>query len=87
MGVGDLQPELNALSKQGKWLDMMRLVSDDMLDQIGVSGTPSEAGAKLAARNGPFADRTMLVLYDETGDADAVTDLVGAIRAASRARE
>lgn len=81
MGVGALHPELNRLSKQGKWLEMMRLVSDDMLDQIGVSGTPREAGAKLAARNGPFADRTMLVLYDETGDRDAVADLIGAMRA------
>jgi probable F420-dependent oxidoreductase len=83
MGVGDLQPELNRLSKQGKWLDMMKLVSDDMVDAIGVSGTPAELGAKLVARNNPFADRTMLTLYDETGDPDAVADLVRGIREAS----
>jgi len=85
MGVGDLHPELNRLSKQGKWLDMMKLVSDDMLDAIGVSGTPAELGAKLVARNASFADRTMLTLYDETGDPEAVADLVRAIRAAAAA--
>jgi probable F420-dependent oxidoreductase len=83
MGVGDLQPELNRLSKQGKWLEMMGLVSEDMLDAIGVSGTPAEVGAKLAARNAPFADRTMLTLYDETGDPDALADVVRAVREAA----
>jgi probable F420-dependent oxidoreductase len=83
MGVGDLHPELNRLSKQGKWLEMMALVTDDMLDAIGVSGTPAELGAKLVARNGSFADRTMVTLYDETGDPDALADLVGAVRDAA----
>jgi probable F420-dependent oxidoreductase len=83
MGVGHLQPELNRLSKQGKWLEMMGLVTDDMLDAIGVSGTPAEVGAKLVARNGGLADRTMLTLYDETGDPDAITEVARAIREAS----
>jgi probable F420-dependent oxidoreductase len=82
MGVGDIHPELNRLSKQGKWFEMMALVSDDMLDEIGVSGTPAEVGANLAARNGGFADRTMITMYDETRDPDAVTDLVASLRAA-----
>jgi alkanesulfonate monooxygenase SsuD/methylene tetrahydromethanopterin reductase-like flavin-dependent oxidoreductase (luciferase family) len=84
MGVGDIHPELNRLSKQGKWLEMMRLVTDDMLDQIAVSGTPREVGARLVARNRGFADRTMVTLYDETGDPEAVTDLVRAMRNADR---
>jgi alkanesulfonate monooxygenase SsuD/methylene tetrahydromethanopterin reductase-like flavin-dependent oxidoreductase (luciferase family) len=84
MGKGHLHPELNRLSKQGKWFEMMGLISDDMLDAIGVSGTPAQVGAQLVARNRPFADRTMLTLYDETGDPDAVADLVRALRDASR---
>ncbi len=84
LGVGDLQPELNRLSKQGEWRAMMALVTDEMLDAIGVSGTPAEVGAKLAARNRAFADRSMLVLYDETGDPEAVAELVRAFRAAER---
>jgi probable F420-dependent oxidoreductase len=84
MGVGDIHAELNRLSKRGQWLEMMALVGDDMLDRIGVSGTPAEVGARLAARNRGFADRTMLILYDETGDPEAVTELVRAFRDAER---
>jgi len=84
MGVGELHPELNRLSKQGKWFEMMGLVNDDMLDDIGVSGTPAQLGAQLIARNGGIADRTMLTLYNETGDPDAVADLVRSIREADK---
>jgi alkanesulfonate monooxygenase SsuD/methylene tetrahydromethanopterin reductase-like flavin-dependent oxidoreductase (luciferase family) len=86
MGVGHIHPALNRLSKQGKWREMMDLVTDDMLDAIGVCGTPAEAGAKLAARNGGFADRTMLTLYDETGDPDAVGEVARALREAASGR-
>jgi probable F420-dependent oxidoreductase len=75
-GWGDLQPELNALSKQGRWGEMIALVTDDMLDVIGVSGRPAEAGRRLRERNA-WADRTSLVLYDET-DGGAAADLVRA---------
>ena len=84
MGKGDLQPELNRLSKEGKWFEMMALITDDMLDEIGVSGTPAQVGARLVARNGGFADRTMLTIYNETGDPEAVADLVRAFRAAGQ---
>jgi probable F420-dependent oxidoreductase len=73
-GWGDLQPELHRMSKQGQWFDMIRLITDDMLDTIGVSGTPASVGRALRRRNG-FATRTSLVLYNET-EPDAVTDIV-----------
>jgi probable F420-dependent oxidoreductase len=79
-GWGGLQPELNRLSKQGAWSDMMALVTDDMLDAIGVSGTPAAAGRALRARN-TWADRTSLVLYNET-EPEAVADLVRAFKEA-----
>jgi probable F420-dependent oxidoreductase len=41
-GWGDLQPRLNRLSKEGKWLEMIEFITDDMLDAIGISGTPSK---------------------------------------------
>jgi probable F420-dependent oxidoreductase len=77
-GWGGLQPELNRLSKTGAWGEMVALVSDEMLDVIGVSGTPAAAGRALRARNG-WADRTHLVLYNETGP-EAVADLVEAFK-------
>jgi probable F420-dependent oxidoreductase len=79
-GWGDLQPELNRMSKQGQWFDMMQLVTDEMLDTIGVSGTPASAGRALRARNA-FAARTSLVLYNET-EPDAVMDIVRAFKGA-----
>jgi probable F420-dependent oxidoreductase len=79
-GWGDLQPELNRMSKTGQWFEMMQLVTDDMLDVIGVSGTPAAAGRKLRERNA-WAERTSLVLYNEAGP-EAVTDLVRAFKGA-----
>ncbi len=79
-GWEHLQPELNAMSKQGRWLDMIALVTDDMLDTVGVCGGPAEAGRKLRERNA-WADRTSLVLYNET-EPDAVVDLVRAFKGA-----
>ena len=77
-GWGELQPRLNRLSKEGRWLDMVGFVTDDMIDAIGVSGTPSQVAARVRARN-DFADRTTLVLYNET-DPEAVTDIVRGIK-------
>jgi probable F420-dependent oxidoreductase len=77
-GWGHLQPELNRMSKQGQWLDMIALVTDDMLDAIGVAGQPAEVGRRLRERNA-WADRTSLVLYNETAP-EAVADLVRAFK-------
>jgi len=78
-GWGDIQPQLNQLSKQGKWLEMIGFVSDEMLDAIGVSGTPAQAAERLRERNA-FASRTSLVLYDESGDPDAIAEVVRGLR-------
>lgn len=56
---------------------MTKLISDDMLDTFGVSGTPSEIGRKLRARNAP-AQRTNLMLTN-AADPEAASDLVRAI--------
>ena len=72
-GWGHLQPELNRLSKLGQWHEMIALVTDDMLDAVGVAGRPAEVGRRLRARNA-WAERTSHVLYNETAP-DAVADL------------
>ncbi|MDG2306962.1 MAG: TIGR03617 family F420-dependent LLM class oxidoreductase [Candidatus Binatia bacterium] len=73
-GWGDLQPKLNRMTKEGKWGDMPALITDEMVDAIGVSGKPSEVGHKLRERN-DFAQRTTMILYNET-DPEAVADIV-----------
>lgn len=55
-------------------------VSDEMLDVVGVSGTLAAVGRRLRERNA-FADRTSLVLYNET-EAEAVIDLMRGFKGA-----
>ncbi len=74
-GYEDLQPELNRMSKEAKWLEMITRIDDDLFDALAVSGTPSEVAKRLVERNG-FADRTTLMLYDETGDPEALRQIV-----------
>jgi probable F420-dependent oxidoreductase len=73
-GHEGLQEQLNRMSKQGRWGEMMGLISDDLFDAIAVSGTPDQVAQRLRARN-TFADRTTLVLYNETTP-DAPPELV-----------
>ena len=79
-GWHDTHVELNRMSKQGQWMEMIGRITDEMLDAIIVSGKPAEIGKQIAQRN-DFAERTTLVLYDETGAADAVQDVVRDIHA------
>jgi len=59
-GWGDLQPELNTLSKQGKWDEMGLLITDDILDKFAVVGEPDEVIGKFKARFEGMVDRTTL---------------------------
>lgn len=58
IGCGELQGELNALSKQGRWQEMGNLVTDDMLGEFGVVGEPQEIAPQMLSRYGGFVDRT-----------------------------
>jgi probable F420-dependent oxidoreductase len=56
-GWGDLQPELNTLSKRGKWEEMAELIDDDLLDAFAVVGELDEIPGKILARFGGVVDR------------------------------
>ena len=56
-GWGEVQPELNALSKTGDIAAMMALVTDEMLSTLAVRGTPEECAAELHRRFGDQAER------------------------------
>ena len=49
-GWGDLQPELHALSKQGRWADMGGLITDEVLGTIAACGTPAQIAEQIRAR-------------------------------------
>ncbi|KAA9108212.1 TIGR03617 family F420-dependent LLM class oxidoreductase [Microbacterium rhizomatis] len=57
VGYGDLQPELQALSRQGRWADMAHLIDDDLLDAIAVTGSPDDMPELCKARFGGRVDR------------------------------
>jgi len=46
-GIGDLQPKLQQMTREGKWQDMAALISDEVLDLFCVSGAPDAIGEGL----------------------------------------
>jgi probable F420-dependent oxidoreductase len=56
-GWGDLQGELNRLSKQGEWVQMGELIDDDILHTFAVVGEPEALPELLRARWGDVVDR------------------------------
>jgi probable F420-dependent oxidoreductase len=56
-GWGGLQDELNALSKQGEWVQMGKLIDDDILNTFAVVGPPEQIGAELHRRYGGIVHR------------------------------
>ena len=56
-GWGDLQSELNTLSKRGEWVAMADLIDDDILNTFAVVGELDELPGKILARFGNLVDR------------------------------
>ena len=56
-GWGDLQTELNGLSKEGKWVEMGKVIDDEMLNAFAVVAEPEQLAAKLSGRWKGLADR------------------------------
>ena len=56
--AGELQPELNAMSKQGRWEEMGTLIGEDLLKEFAVIGEPQDIAAKIRTRYGDVIDRT-----------------------------
>lgn len=59
-GWGELQPELNAMSKQGRWQEMTSLISDEILHTIAACGTPAQVAAHVRERMDGVGDRVCL---------------------------
>ena len=56
-GWGGLQDELNTLSKQGKWVEMGDLITDDILNTFAVVGEPEKIAPELHRRYGDVISR------------------------------
>jgi len=78
-GWGDLQPELNRLSKQGDWDTMCELIPAEMVEELAVVAPRDEVGARLAARIRGITDSVGLV-NNRNPDPDHFADIVADLR-------
>ena len=49
---------LNAMSKEGKWVEMGELITDDILKEFAVVAEPKDVAAGILSRYGDIVDRT-----------------------------
>ena len=79
-GWGELQSELNALSKLGKWGEMGDLIDETMLETFAVVAEPTDVAGQLLRRYGDLLDR--LTFYAPYGsDPDVWASVLEELRA------
>jgi probable F420-dependent oxidoreductase len=78
-GWGDLQTELNTMSKRGEWREMSGLIDDTMVRTIAVVGTPDECAREIVARFGGISRRVCCYFPGYPSTDDDIAALVAAI--------
>lgn len=56
-GWGELQTQLNTMSKRGEWADMGKLIDDEMLETFAIVAKPEDVPKEVEARYGGLATR------------------------------
>lgn len=67
-GWESLQEDLGQMARNGKWMEMYELISDDMLEQIAVVGTYDELPHKVKERYTGLLDRVGYYIPYKRGD-------------------
>ncbi len=71
-GWGELQGELNALSKRGEWDEMGTRITDEILEQFAVVAEPAKVAGALKERFGGTVDRIFCTFpYADEGERTA----------------
>ena len=80
-GWGDKFSAFIDMAREGRWPEMGALVTDEMMDEYAVVGTPEEVPRKLKARFGGITQRVQLddEWIEELSDSD-ISALVAAIK-------
>ena len=58
IGAGELQPRLNAMSKEGRWAEMGELIDEGTMAKFAIVAEPARIAANIKARFGDVVDRT-----------------------------
>ena len=58
VGAGELQPQLNAMSKQGRWVEMAELIDENLMRNFAVVAEPDDIATGIKDRYGDIVDRT-----------------------------
>ena len=77
-GYADLHPELKALARQDRWVEMATLIDDDLLETIAVVGEPHQVADRIRTRLAGISDHVSLVnnrAPDPRHFAEVVADL------------
>jgi probable F420-dependent oxidoreductase len=64
-GWGDVGDELNRRSKQGEWVAMADLITDEMLREFAVIGDLESVSAEIKQKFGGLVDRVQMGLSDK----------------------
>jgi probable F420-dependent oxidoreductase len=80
-GWDDVGQQLHELSLQGKWNEMPKLITDEMLDEFAIVGTYDTLAQQLRQRCGGVFDTVLLDLPSELRrDYDRVKNIVQSVR-------
>ena len=58
IGVGELQGDLNSMSKQGRWVEMGELITPEIMSEFAIIGEPDKVAGQIRSRYGDIVDRT-----------------------------
>jgi probable F420-dependent oxidoreductase len=78
-GWGEVQSELNAMSKAGRWTEMADVVEDEILGAIAVVAEPDDVAAEIRRRYGDVFTRMNLYLKAPL-QAEALASIVTALK-------
>ncbi len=79
-GWEDLQPKLQAMSRDNQWLEMAGLINDEMLHAFAVTGSVEQVAEQLVARCAGSMDRISPVIYQP--DSEQLGTMVSAMKKA-----
>ncbi len=78
-GWGDLQDELNAMTKRDAWDQLADIVTDEVLNTFGIIGTPEDTFDEIKRRYGDICSRVTVALPDGI-DPDRRAELFSRLR-------